>query len=237
MNDAAPRRFYKVARAADADGGFTVLLDVRTLRTPAGKVFIAPTHALAEASAAEWDAQAERIIPASMPITQLAFAALDWTAQGRRERINYVAAYAETDLCCHRAEAPAELAARQAEAWDPLVAWGAEALGAALPVVVGVIAGKPDAAALEALRARAAELDDFRLTALVQATGLAGSALIGFALVRGRLSAEEAFAAAALDELWSLERWGEDAEARARLDRTRAEIEAAARFVAALDAP
>jgi len=234
----APKRFYAHALAAPAaEGGFTVLLDARTLRTPGGNPLVVPTQALAHACAAEWEAQGDHILPASMPVTQLAFAALDWTGDRRADRIAYIAAYGETDLCCHRAEQPGELAARQAAVWDPIVRWGDEELGAKLPVVTGVIAAAIDESALDTLRAHADALDDFRLTALTQATGLAGSALIGAALVRGRLSAEQAFEAASLDDLWSIAHWGEDAEARARLDRMRAEFDAVARFLAALDGP
>lgn len=232
----APRRFYKEAVVAPAEGGgFAVLLDARALRTPGGAPFIVPTEALAAACAKEWNAQGEHILPASMPVTQLAFASLDWTGDRRGDRIAYIAAYGETDLCCHRAETPSELAARQAAIWDPLVEWGDSELGARLPVVTGVIAAAVDESALDTLRAHAEALDDFRLTALTQATGLAGSALIGAALLRGRLGAEEAFAAASLDDIWSLEHWGEDEEARARLERMRMEFDAVARFLAALD--
>ena len=102
------------------------------------------------------------------------------------------------------------------------------------PHVTGVIAARLAPAALDALRARAEQADDFRLTALSQAAGLTGSALIAFALVEGRIDTEQAFAAAALDDLWSLEHWGEDAEARARLDRVRAELAVLGRFLGAL---
>lgn len=226
------KRFY--AAASVSEDGHGVLLDARALRTPAGLVFRAPSKALAAAVAGEWQAQGAKIAPASMPLTQLAFAALDGGEAARRERIAYVCKYAETDLCCHRAEAPEELVARQSEAWDPLVEWGAVALDAALPVVTGVLSSPLSAAALAALRARAEALDDFRLTALAQATGLTGSALIAFALARGQLDADAAFAAAALDELWSLEHWGEDGEVRAGLERLRGELSALASFVRAL---
>lgn len=234
MNDVLARRFYKTATAVEAEGGFGVALDERRLRTPGGAPFVAPTRALAEACAVEWEGQGEQIVPASIPLTQLAFAAIDWTPESRKQRAEYVVSYAETDLCCHRAEGPGELVVRQASVWDPLVAWAADALGAQLPVVTGVIAADVPPAALAALREAAARLDDFRLTALSQASGLTGSALIGFALLESEIDAEQAFAAAALDDLWSLERWGEDAEARARLDRVRAELDVLARFIGAL---
>lgn len=228
------RRFY--AAAAPSEDGLGVMLDARTLRTPGGAVFRAPTPALARAVSEEWAAQGEHIVPSAMPLTQLAFAAIDGGEAARAERIAYVLKFAETDLCCHRAASPAELVSRQAALWDPLVAWGAEVLGVRLPVVTGVLAAEVRAEALTALRARAEALDNFRLTALAQAAGLTGSALIAFALVEGHLNLESAFAAAALDDLWSLERWGEDEDARGRLERLKHDISSVARFCKSLSA-
>jgi len=227
----APRRFYQHAAATPERG---VALDQRALRTPGGAVFAAPAAALAEAVASEWAAQGDEIHPASMPITQLAFAAIDWTPKSRDQLADYIAAYAETDLCCHRAGHPADLVARQAAAWDPLVAWGVAAHGLVLPVVMGVIAADVDPQMRARLKAHALGLNDFSLTALAQATGLAGSALIALALLARRLDAEAAFEAAALDNLWSLERWGEDSEARAKLDSQRQEFDNITRFIATL---
>jgi chaperone required for assembly of F1-ATPase len=232
LSDAPARRFYASAAVADDGGG--VMLDERRLRTPRGGVFAAPTRALAEAIAAEWNAQIDHILPASMPMTQLAFAAIDHTPARRDELADYVAKFGETDLVSHRAEAPAPLMGRQAMLWNPLVAWSAHDLGVILPVVTGVAPSPPDAESLETLRAHAAAADDFQLTALAQAAGAAGSAVIAFALLHGRLTPETAFAAAALDDLWCLENWGDDAEASARLDRQRVELENVARFLALL---
>lgn len=236
MTDAPtlPRRFYKIANVAKRDGGFGVALDSRALRTPGGAVFAAPTAALAELCAAEWDAQGEFIAPASMPISQFAFATLDWTVKNRDQLADYVMGFGETDLCCHRAEGPSDLVAAQAAVWDPIVQWASEAMDVRLPVVTGVVAARVGGAAIAKLRADALALDDFRLTALSQATGLAGSALIGFAFVKGGLSPEAAFEAAAFDNFWSLKRWGEDDEARARLERQRGEFDALGRYLGAL---
>ncbi|MCX7359712.1 MAG: ATPase [Alphaproteobacteria bacterium] len=231
---ALPRRFYKTASLSERDGGSGVALDSRTLRTPGGAVFVAPTRALAELCAAEWEAQGDFIVPASMPISQLAFATLDWTAKNRDQLADYVKGFGETDLCCHRADFPVDLVAAQAAVWDPVVRWAAEELNVSLPVVTGIVAARVDEETIARLRAHASALDDFHLTALSQATGLAGSALIGFAFVRRALSPEAAFEAAAFDNLWSLKRWGEDEEARVRLDRQRAEFEAIARYLGAL---
>jgi len=231
---ALPRRFYEAVSVVENDGGFGVALDARTLRTPGGAVFVSPTRALAEACASEWAAQGEQIIPTSMPVSQFAFATLDWTVKSREQLVDYVTAFGETDLCCHRADAPSDLRAKQAVYWDPIVAWATETLGVTLPVVTGIIAARPGPEMLASLRQHALALDDFRMTALSQATGLAGSVLIGLALVRGKLTPDDAFNAAALDNLWGLEKWGEDDEARARLVREQAEFQAIGRFLGAL---
>lgn len=234
MSESAPRRFYKTADVVAAESGFSIALDSRTLRTPKGEAFIAPTHALAALCAREWAEQGEHIRPASMPLTQFAFAAIDHTPHRRDVIAALVASYIKTDLVCHRAAAPRELVERQASTWDPIVAWGRERFHMAIPVVTGVMPIDPSAWLTTTLEWEVDDLDHFRATALAQTVAVAGSALIGFALIEGRLTGDEAFAAAALDDLWSLERWGEDEEARARLDRQRAELENVARFMGAL---
>lgn len=233
MTTAPARRFYKSV-AANADNG--VSLDARNLRTPGGVIFKAPTRALADAVAAEWDAQGEHIAPSSMPLTQLAFAAIDHTPKRREELADYIAKFGETDLVCHRAEAPVEVVARQANAWDSVRDWCAATIGADLPVVTGILAAGVSPGEIAKLRAAAAQLDDFRLTALAQAAGLAGSAAIGFAVVAGALTPEAAFEAAFLEDLWSQEKWGRDDAAQARLDKQRAEFENIAKFITKLGA-
>lgn len=212
------------------------MLDERRLRTPRGAVFNAPTGALARAMAAEWDAQVEHVLPSTMPLTQLAFAAVDHTPQRRDELVQYIAKFGETDLVSHRAESPAPLVARQTTLWDPMVVWAQHDLGVTLPVVTGILAAQVPAESLETLGAHASALDEFHLTALSQTAGLSGSAVIGFALLRQRIDAETAFAIACLDDLYAQSTWGEDAEAQARLDRQRAEFENIARFIALLSA-
>lgn len=218
----------------ESDGGFGVLLDERNLRVPGGALFVAPTRALAALCAAEWEAQGVDIIPKLMPVTQLAFAAIAQTPKRRQELVEFAARFGQTDLLCHRAETPEGLAKRQGEAGDPVVAWARDVLGIDLPVVTGVVAARVPPSTLDRIRNAALELDDFRLVAFSQAAGLSGSVLIAFALLHGRLQAPEAFAISTLDEHWSIEHWGEDAEHKARLERVRTEFQALGEFIAAL---
>ena len=54
-----PRRFYRAVTVAPADGGYTVLLDARRLRTPQATLMRLPTAALADQVAEEWASQGD----------------------------------------------------------------------------------------------------------------------------------------------------------------------------------
>jgi len=236
---AAPvQRFYKAvtvgAAESAAGGAFRILLDGRAVRTPGRAEGLLPTRALAEAVAREWAAQHDVLDPQSMPLTGLAWTALDRVRPARAEIVEAVGANAAHDLLCYRAEGPVDLAARQQALWQPLLDWLALTFDAPLAVTAGIVSVEQPPAALAALARAVAARDDFALAALSAATAATGSLVIALALVEGRIDAEAAFAAAQLDESYQLERWGEDAEAARRRAAIRAELAAVERFVALL---
>ncbi len=212
----APRRFSKSVTVEPGEAGWHVHLDGKALRSPAKRDFALPTRALAEAIAAEWDAQGERIAPQSMPLMQLASTAVDRVATDRERVVAETAGYAGSDLVCYRAAAPEDLARRQAEAWQPLVNWVAERYDVALAVTTGIVAVKQPDHACASFRRVLEAADDFALTALAALTGAAGSLVIALALAEGRLTPEAAADAALLDELYQAEKWGSDPEAEQR---------------------
>ena len=63
---------------------------------------------------------------------------------------------------------------------------------------------------------------------------IAGSLVIALAVAEGHLPADKAFAAAQLDELHQIERWGEDPIATHRHASIKHDIDAGARFLALL---
>jgi chaperone required for assembly of F1-ATPase len=231
------KRFYKSATAAARDdGGAQVLLDGRPLRTPARAEMILPTLALAGAVAAEWDAQQGEIVPQRMPLTRLAATAIDRVTVDPAPAIADIVRYCGTDLLSYRTEAPAELVASQQRTWSPLLDWFRERYDIQLLVTVGVIA-VPQAADLpQRIERICAGLDAMRLTALHAATTITGSAVLGLAVLEGRLTAAEAHEASQLDELFQARQWGEDEEARMRRDALHEELAAVERFLLLLRA-
>jgi chaperone required for assembly of F1-ATPase len=223
--------FYKTAGIAPADEGYAVTLDGRPIKTPGKRPFVLASQALADAIAAEWQAQRGEIDPASMPLMRLAATAIDRVADNRAETVSGTAAYAGSDLLCYRTEAPEELAARQAALWQPLLDWAALRFDAPLSVTAGVVAVAQPPSSVAALARVVEAVDLTTLTALADLTGLLGSLVLALAICEGRLGAETAADLAMLDELFQAERWGVDAEAAARRDSIRAEIAAATRFL------
>ena len=228
------KRFWQQAEVVAADGpGWGVALDGRPLRTPARALLHVPTPALAAAIAAEWQQVAGEVRPGALPLTGLANAAID---RAGPELAAALAAYGESDLLCYRADAPAALVARQAAEWDPPLAWAGARFSIRLAVTAGISHVPQPAATLEQLRGAVAALDAFRLAGLHPIVTVTGSLLLGLALLEGAMTAEAAWRAGALDELWQAEHWGDDPlAARARAQR-RAALMAGAQFLTLLDA-
>ena len=114
-------------------------LDDKPVRTPAGRLLAAPTLALAEALAAEWEAQRDVIDPAKMPLTRLANSIIDGVSERSAPVAGEVARYLASDLICYRAGSPRGLVERQALHWDPIVEWARDVLGARMLLAEGVV--------------------------------------------------------------------------------------------------
>lgn len=229
------QRFYAKAGTAFASAadGFALQLDGKPVRTPTGRILAAPTAKLAEAIAAEWDAQRDVIDPAKMPLTRLANVIIDGVSDRPGPVADEVKKYLGTDLVYYRAGEPQGLVERQARHWDPILSWARDTLGARFDLGEGIIHVAQPAVALASASA-AVPKDPWRLGAVHAATTLTGSALIALALSRGRLTIEEAWQAAHVDEDWNMEQWGRDEVALARRAFRLTELEAAAKVLQSL---
>ncbi len=240
------KRFYKRALVGDDAGdGFALLLDGKQVMTPARRPLVAPVRALAETIAQEWNAQVDVIDPASMPLTRLANVVIDGVAAAPAPVADEVASYLGSDLLCYRADAPPGLVARQAAAWDPVLDWARDALGARFVLVEGIVyAAQPEAALAAARAAIPNDAKDigakdigamWRLGAVAAITTITGSALLALALAAGAFDPDAVWTAAHVDEDWQMSQWGEDEQALGRRAGRHAEFKAAAEVLAALN--
>ena len=222
------RRFYKEVSLTPQLG---IALDRKPVRTPGKRFLVLPNAELAAGIAGEWESQAGTIKPASMPLTKLANAAIDRVAPERKRIIAEIIDYAGSDLVCYRAEGPQALVERQVGQWNPILAWARSELEVSLKTFTGVVHRPQPNEALESLGRIFAAADDFTLTGLYNIMTLTGSVLLALMLARGRISPDDAWPAAHVDEDFQIEHWGEDEEARDRRENRRKEFDACCRFI------
>lgn len=232
MRPVLPKRFFKEARTVERDGAFALELDGKPARTPARNVLAAPGRAIGEMLAAEWNSLGETIDPAKMPLTRLLNVAIDRVSVEGDAVAADVANYANSDLVCYRADTPEGLAAMQAAAWDPVLDWARDELGARFVVSAGVMHVEQPSSSVTAVRTEVDRVPrPFGLAALATVTALTGSALIALMLARGAISADAAWTAGHVDEDWNIAQWREDEEAMQRRAARRAEFDAAAKVL------
>lgn len=224
-----PKRFYKLASFEARNSGFVLLLDGRAAKTPARHVLSVTSAAVAEALAAEWNAQDEVINPLKMPLTRLINSALDGVAKEPDAVRGEILRFAGSDLVCYRAHGPDALVAEQAEAWDAVLAFAKANFGVDFHVVSGVMFKEQPAETLAEIEKALAKFDEpLRLAALNVLTTLSGSALIALAMAHRHFDAEQAFQLAHVDEDYQVRVWGPDEEAAERRMLRKRDFEIAA---------
>lgn len=228
-----PKRVYKSVSVGEGAGGaFAVLLDGRPALTPLRTQLATPSRALAEAVAAEWDAQDPHVEPETMPLTRLLATALDRVAPQREAVIDSLLSYVDADSICYRASHPADLRARQNAIWQPVVDWILNEHAITLTSVEGLMPAAQAPQVAVALRQVLSTMDNTALTAFQAAAAHTSSLALALTLVRRRLSAADVFTAAFVDEMYQIEKWGEDDLARDRRQRIARDIDAIERYLA-----
>ena len=229
------RRFWTDVTVEEGEGGWRVLLDGRSPKTPAGAPLTLPTEASARLVADEWAAQGEHLDPATMPATRLAATAIDRVPLARTETAEEIARYAGSDALCYFADGPTGLIARQEAAWGAWLDWAERDCGVRLHRAQGIAHVGQPVESTARVRDLALQADDFALTGLATATGLYGSAILALAVQQGALSGEDAFDLSRLDEAFQERQWGVDAEAAERTAARRAEAVLLERWFRALE--
>ena len=234
MRGPGRKRFYAQAGVAESPEGFAITLDHRPVRTPSGRALVAPTRDIADAIAAEWEAQKEIIDPLKMPLTRFANSVVDAVVDRVEAVADDIARYFGSDLLFYRAGHPNALVAREATHWDPVLFWAAQSLGAHFILAEGIVHVRQPDQAIAAARAALPD-DPWSVAALHVVTTTTGSGLLALALLHGVLDAEKVWTAAHVDEDWNIEQWGVDEEVAARRAARLVDFSAAAGILRALN--
>lgn len=225
------KRFYEIASAEPADGGFQISLDGRPVCTPMKAFLIVRQKSLADAVAQEWGDQNDEIDIDAMPLNALLNVAIDHVELRSAEVIAELAAYVESDLLCYRDDKQDELCRTQDQKWQPVLDWAVDSLSIALSVTLGVLPVPQPSEASEAAREILDRMEPLTLAAMLKLVPALGSFLLGLAVIYGHLGAEEAYEISILEETWQEQKWGRDEEAIQRRAGVRTEMAAVGRLL------
>ena len=204
------------------DSAYVIRLDLELLRTPAQNPIWISNLPLAEAVQQEWLAQKTKIDFATMPMTCFLFALTDRIVPHHLYHIKNLADKIHTDSLLFPASHPDSLLKRQQQEWQPKISFVEEKLAISLVRNFGLIMTPQDLAVgakiyhwiEQQYRANPAAL-----LVAKQLTELSDSIILSMNFIEGQVqTVPELMASAYLHEVYQLDRWGEDGEARARLE-------------------
>lgn len=144
-------------------------------------------------------------------------------AKNSGEVIDRLVKYSLTDLLLFWGQEK-DLIERQTEVWGPILKWAKQELDTKFITTQSLDVPEENRTSSYRLKQFMETLSNKELTAFYGAALKMRSVLLAAALVKGKISAEEAFNAAFLDELWQAENWGADEEAEARRQTIKNEI-------------
>ncbi|KAI9218579.1 hypothetical protein BC828DRAFT_388234 [Blastocladiella britannica] len=207
------KKFWRAVTLAEEKDGWQVLLDGRKVRTPKGTPLVVARDQtmLAHLVSAEWEAQEKLLRAYSLPLTSIIVRSLDDLndAEVRRETIDKLMKFLQTDATCYLQEHPQVLVDLQETHWVPLVDWARKRFGVELRTTTSLLAPAQPAATTATLRAHVETYSPLQLSAFERAVLTSKSFVIGLALVEGAVSAEEATAAASVEVQAQIDVYGE----------------------------
>ncbi|RCL01962.1 MAG: ATPase [Candidatus Tokpelaia sp. JSC188] len=224
------KRFYKkvVVVPDEYENGFLILLDGKSVMTPAQRLLKLPTEAMANLVVNEFCLQREVINLTLMPITRLINSVIDSVFNDFQPIVEDILRFTATDMLFYRADSPHELVVRQNEHWDPILDWVRKEIGASFITGSGIVHIEQSFESLLAVSLYLRRFTSpFALAALHIMTTLTGSALITLCMAVGEIDIVNGWQMSCLDENWTAEQWGEDDEAVARRNFHENEIRAA----------
>ena len=230
------KRFYKLVSTAQEGDGWAILLDGKPVNTPAKNQLIASSQGLANALVQEWAGQEESIVPESMPLTQIASTKIDRVSAEREAMSETLLKYVNTDLLCYRTEEPEEMAKAQEDAWGPWLTWFADEYGCTLQTTTSLTSLEQDHAAHMAISSVIKSLSDDEFTVFQLVSSIAGSLVLAMAFMAGRVSAQEVFDTARVEEhfkaaLYNEEKYGPDPAQEKKDQAALADLEAAQTYL------
>ncbi|CAI3923577.1 Mitochondrial FoF1-type ATP synthase assembly chaperone ATP12 (Atp12) (PDB:2P4X) [Commensalibacter communis] len=228
------RRFWKSVNIIHNDKGYQILLDERPVKLPQKTELYVQSPLLAEKIADEWkniSGQKEDYFSFNdLPMTQITATMIEKISPTHDIYIDALLPYVSGDLLCYFADQPKKLVIQQQEKWIPLIHWIEKTFQTKLKTTQGIMPIVQEPKVTNLFKSYLSNLDSVELTYFAIIVPLLGSMILSIALKDGRITVQEAFNLAYLDEIIQAEIWGHDTEQQAKLDKIQIDIQDAYNF-------
>ncbi|KAF9069828.1 ATP12-domain-containing protein [Rhodocollybia butyracea] len=207
------KRFWKTVGVENRNEGIAITLDKRALKTPSGNILLLPhsKRLVATLIAAEWENQKTVIKPYALPMTSLAARAIDYFVESnsRQEVRKSLLEYLDTDTICFYQDYPPPLVSQQETHWDPLYSWAEKIFDVKIEKFTSILSNSQSEESKKKLLAAIDDFNQWEMAALERGTHATKSFIIALALVKRRLTVDQASEAARVEVNSQIERWGE----------------------------
>lgn len=198
--------------------------------TPAKNPFSLPNQSFAEAIELEWQS-GKKYTPTNMPLTALAYTAIDKIVDKKSEIVEVLMVYVDSDTLSYRATGSEVLAKLQEEKWGEVLKWAGSRFDVAWQTTSGVMPVDQTPLVHKAISRYLNSLDAWKLASFCVLSSGFSSLVLALAVVEEYITAEQAFALSRLEEDHQAEAWGRDEEAEVRTQKMKTEILDAERFL------
>lgn len=151
-------------------------------------------------------------------------------AKDRQTVIDKLVKFSLTDMLLFWG-ANEELVKRQQKLWLPVLTWAKDSLQTKYKTTFSLDVPEQEEHSGDKLKMFLESLTDKQLTGFYYAALNTRSVLLAAALVKGKISAKQAFEASCVEELWQAEKWGKDKAAECRRKDLLKELEKIVVFI------
>ena len=218
------KRFYKTVDIS-TQPPYEILLDGKSIKTPLKKTLSVNSIILAEKIAEEWSKIEDTIQADDMPITQLVSTALDKIDGFEKDIIDQILAYIHGDTLLYITKEDPLLYSKQQEQWLPLIDLMNKEIGAEYQIQETLLPTDQSNEIITFWKQYLEKLDIYELNAFQVGVSLTSSPILIYHIFKNKLTQEDVFTHALLEELHQNELWGTDWEAEDLQKKKKKELE------------
>ena len=148
---------------------------------------------------------------------KILFFSFDLNKKQKKNIIENIISFLNTDLVCYRAEKNSELDKTQTRLWNPLITFVEKKYKFIFKVTNSIIPVKQKEANKGKLLSILKKLNKHELTSFYFITNFSNSNIIALNFLANNINSKNAWKVISLEEAYNLEKWGQDKEAKDKL--------------------